>query len=154
MSNRSIVHLGSTAESRREEIYNKALKFLEARLHTRYELERKLRIRGYDKALVNTVLTRLSELDYLNDERFAQLFLDNLIKYKTFGFYGIKAKLMARGVDKELMEKLLANFSLEDEKQLALKLLEKKREKDPAKLARSLAAKGFRSQVIKQILNV
>ncbi|MBI4049810.1 MAG: RecX family transcriptional regulator [Candidatus Doudnabacteria bacterium] len=142
MSNRSI-----------EKIYNKALKLLERRLHTRLELERKLLLRGYEGLLVAEVIERLTELDYLNDQRFAEIFLDNLIKYKTFGFYGLKAKLLQRGIASNEAEQLLKDkLPFEKETEIAQRVLDKKREKNPVKLAQALSRKGFRTQVIKQIL--
>lgn len=134
-------------------MYNRALKLLKRRQHSSFELQRKLEARGYSKSSVVAVLVLLREQDYLNDERFAEIFLDNLIKYKTFGFYGLKGKLLQRGIDKGIIDDLLSSFGFEDEKRIALKILEKKRERDPVKLARSLSAKGFRSQVIKDVLN-
>ncbi|MBI2356234.1 MAG: RecX family transcriptional regulator [Candidatus Doudnabacteria bacterium] len=136
-----------------ENVYNRALKLLKRRQHSSFELQRKLEARGYSKSSVVAVLVLLREQDYLNDERFAEIFLDNLIKYKTFGFYGLKGKLLQRGIDKGIIDDLLSSFGFEDEKRIALKILEKKRERDPVKLARSLSAKGFRSQVIKDVLN-
>lgn len=137
-----------------EKIYNKAIKLLEGRFHSVSELKRKLEIKGYNKQDVAEVLEKLKNHDYLNDERFAEVFLDNLIKYKTFGFYGLKAKLLTRGISKDIIDDLLSNLSLEQEVAIAQKLIQKKREKDRVKLARSLSAKGFRTEVIQKVLEV
>lgn len=135
-----------------EKVLNQALKFLERRLHTVHELRRKLEMKGCDQKLVEEAIRKLIEQDYLNDRRFAEIFLDNLIKYKTFGFYGLKAKLLQRGIDRELIEDLLSTFSIAEEKQVAQRLLDRKKEKDPVRLARTLSSKGFRTQVIKEAL--
>ena len=135
-----------------EKIYDKALKFLERRPHSCFELKRKLALRRYGPKAIAAVISRLVAEDYLNDERFGEQFLDSLRKYKTFGFYGIKAKLLSRGLDRDLADRLLAGLTLEEEKKIAKKLLEKKASGDWDKKVRSLSAKGFRTEVIRQTL--
>ncbi len=124
------------------------------RQHSSAELQRKLEARGYAKGSITAVLAMLSEQDYLNDSRFAEIFLDNLVKYKTFGFYGLKAKLLSRGISQEIIDGLLANLSVDQEVAIAQKLVGRKREQDPVKLARSLSSKGFRSEAIRQVLRI
>lgn len=135
-----------------EQVYEKALKLLERRFHSGFELRQKLLLRGFDKVMVDQVIQRLIEQDLLNDERFAQIFLENLIKYKTFGFYGLQAKLKQRGIAPDLIAELLGGLSMEDEIQIARRLAQKKRGTNPARMARSLSAKGFRPEAIQHAL--
>ena len=130
----------------------KALKLLKIRSHGSQELQRKLVLKGFNKETALAVTDHLAGTGLINDAEYARNFLMNLIKYKTFGFYMLKAKLMQRGIDRELINELLLDFSLEDEKAIALKLVERKKEIDPVRLARSLSSKGFRTEVIKNIL--
>jgi regulatory protein len=148
------ISIASMSNGSIEKIYNKAIKLLEGRFHSVSELKRKLEARGYSKDDVTSVLEKLKNQDYLNDERFAQIFFDNLIKYKTFGFYGLKAKLMHRGIDKEIIESLLQQLDIDQEIIIALRAVNKKRDKDPVKIARSLSAKGFRSEAVNKVLKV
>ena|SRR3989344_2859443 len=136
-------------------IRDKAIKFLKVRLHSAAELRRKLLIRGFSKALVEQLVKELTDLGYLNDEIFAESYLDSLIKYKSFGFFGLKAKLLSRGIDESLISSLLSRkLSEEQEIILAKKALERKGGTDRIKLMQALSRKGFRSQVIKRLLNV
>ena len=135
-----------------QKAYDKALRLISMRSHSVFELKNKLTSKGYGKELLDKLINDLIDKKYLDDESFASNYLDNLIKYKAFGFYGLKAKLMQRGIDKGLIDSLLGNLSLADEKKIALKFLGKKKEVDPIKLARSLGSKGFRSEVIGEIL--
>ena len=135
-----------------QRIFDKAVKLLSLRLHTKEELGRKLLRYKAKKEVINAVLDRLTELKALDDEQFASIFLDNLIRFKTFGYYGLKAKLLSRGIPGDLAEKLLQDqLSPEQETSIARKLIAKKTG-DYQKMAQALQRKGFRSQVIASVL--
>jgi len=139
-----------------QKIYDQAVKYLSVRLHTTGELYRKLKQKGYQDALIRPVLRRLEELKFLDDQRFAEIFTDNLKHYKDFGYYGVKTKLLARQIPSDMAEAALRDFyPPADEFAVARRLVAKlKRQgrKDREKLTRSLAGKGFRSEVIYKIL--
>src|SRR5438046_969591 len=61
-------------------------------------LQEKLVRKGYAQAEIAAAIKRLTELGYLNDDQFAQIFFDNLMKYKGFGYFGIKKKLMQKKI--------------------------------------------------------
>ncbi|OGE81928.1 MAG: hypothetical protein A3H72_03820 [Candidatus Doudnabacteria bacterium RIFCSPLOWO2_02_FULL_48_8] len=135
--------------------YDKAINLLKIRLHHSEELAKKLSLRGYKQSEVNDVIFRLTKEGLLDNAQFAQAFLDSLIKYKTFGFFGLKAKLLSRGIDSQEAETLLKEYlPLEKEKEIAERFVEKQKETDKVKLAQSLSRKGFRNQVIKRILDL
>jgi regulatory protein len=128
--------------------FGHAVKLLNLRMHTTQELRRKLLLRKYNKTYIEQVLARLAELKVLDDARFAEVFLDNLIRYKTYGFYGLKMKLLQRGISSTLAERLLSEqLDLAAETKIAQRLIAKK-SADPDKLAGMLRRKGFRSEVI------
>lgn len=136
----------------KSEVWDRAVKLLSMRMHTRKELERKLLAKKFDRSEISKTLARLDELKLLNDEQFGEIFLGNLIRYKTFGYYGLKAKLLSRGIDDSLVEKLLdEHVSLEIETKIAQKVVAKNT-KDKQKLSQSLARRGFRSAVIANIV--
>src|SRR3954462_13624040 len=89
-------------------IFDHAVKFLSARLHSSDELRRKLLLRKYNKNYVEDAIRRLTELKVLNDEQFAEDYLDNLMRYKTYGFYGLKAKLLQRGLPARIIQNILS----------------------------------------------
>lgn len=137
-------------------VYDKAIKLLSMRQHTTGELQRKLKSRGFADADILPVLQRLEELKFLDDQRFAEIFVDNLKRYKTFGYYGIKAKLAARQVPSDIAARALKEFfSSDDELAVAKKLAAKfeKRDKRPDQIMRSLAGKGFRTEIIRKVLS-
>ncbi len=139
-----------------QKVYEKAVKLLSVRLHTTGELYRKLKIRGFQDQAIRPVLRQLEEQKFLDDERFAQIFVDNFKRYKDFGYFGVKAKLLSRQIPSEMAAKALEEFlTLEDEKKIAERLLKKLKRQGRSgyeKLARSLKSRGFRLDVIGPLL--
>lgn len=137
-----------------EKIYEKAVRLLAIRMHTTGELHRKLKSRGFRDQDIRPVLQRLEELKFLDDEHFAQIFVDNLKRYKDWGYYGIKAKLLKRQIPSDLAEQALKEFfTIEDELNVARRLvdkLNKAERKDWGQLLRSLSGRGFRMEVIRE----
>lgn len=139
-----------------EKIYEKAIKLLAGRLHTTGELLQKLKLRNFQKADILPVLRQLEAEGFLDDERFAQIFVENLKLYKDFGYYGIKAKLLKKQIPHEIAEGVLAEFyTLEDEFRVAGRLTHKLKRQGRNKkeqILRSLQSRGFRSEIIYKIM--
>lgn len=138
------------------EVYNKAVALLSIRLLTVGELSEKLRQRGFSSSLISQVLRKLEELDFLNDERYAQIYVENLKRYKNFGYFGIQARLLKKKIPSDIISKTLQDlFSVEEELLVArrfLKQLQKQKRTRYEQIVRSLASRGFRSEVVRQIL--
>jgi regulatory protein len=123
------------------------------RNHTVFELRTKLTRKKLPSDLIEQVIANLIEQKYLNDGDFARMFAQNLVKYKTFGYYGIMAKLKQRGIANDLAQEVLdEELDLDTEKKIAQKVIGKNSGKEPMKLAQMLQRKGFRSQVISQCI--
>lgn len=139
-----------------QKAYDKAVQLLAHRMHTTGELYAKLKTRGFKDADIRAVLRQLEEQKFLDDQRFAEIFTDNLKRYKDFGYFGIKAKLLQRKIDNTMAEAALNEFyTLEDELLVARRFIGKlKRQgrKEQDKILRSLASKGFRSEVVRKAL--
>src|SRR3989344_1951830 len=132
-----------------EKVYEKAVKLLAMRLHTTGELQKKLKIRGFKDADILLVLRRLEDLNFLDDLRFAQIFIENLKRYKDFGYFGIKTKLLARQIPSPMAEEALREFFTPDEElAVATRLLKKYAKKTYEQKARALSSRGFRSEII------
>ena len=138
-----------------EKVYEKAVKLLSIRLHTTGELYDKLTTREFKKSEILPVLKKLEELKFLDDERFAQIYVDNLKCYKDFGYYGIKAKLLKARVSSEIAERALSEFfTPEDEAVVAKRLVAKLKRQgrnEWKKLMASLQSRGFRSEIIRKV---
>jgi regulatory protein len=136
-----------------EKAYEKAIQLLKIRPHHSEELTKKLLMRGFDREVVSAVINKLEEEKLLDNSQFAQMYLEELLRNKSLGFYGFKAKLMQRGIDGSEAESMLKeNLSIEDETKIAQNLVERSGETDKNKLAQKLQRKGFRSEIIHSFL--
>ena len=134
--------------------YDKATQLLKIRSHYSTELARKLSLRGFTKLDIEEAINQLTEQGLLNDAEYAQAYTEELIRNKLFGFYGLKAKLMQRGIDSRDAEKLLKeNLPVETETEIALRVVDRNNDLEKIKLAQKLARKGFRSEVITTVIN-
>jgi len=80
-----------------DEIRSRALKLLTTREHSRLELSRKLRKRGYPEAAVDAVLARLMNDDLLNEERLVAAYVAERLS-KGFGPVRIRFELREKGL--------------------------------------------------------
>ncbi len=99
--------------------YDYAMYLLNLQLRTSGELEYKMQEKGYANETIHKVLEELAASRYVDDKSFAAVYLENLKKYKTFGFYGIKKKLMEKRLPQNLIEHVL-NEGLSEEEELKI----------------------------------
>lgn len=142
-----------------EKAYNYAVYCLSLRLRTEGEIRDKLRLKNYQPEIVNRVIEELNANRYLDDQRYGEVYLDNLKKYKTFGYYGIKKKLMEKRLPAEIIENVLRDgLNEEEEIKIAARFFKKRKTavgdwKEKQKLAQILRAKGFRTAVVAKMLD-
>ncbi len=159
-----------------EKAYEYAVFLLSLHLRTAGELRQKMEQRGYRPDIIEQVLDRLHAQKYLDDGRYAEIFLDNLKQYRSFGYFGIKKKFLQKRLPPELADRVLAEgLSVEDEIKIARRLLKKEgyeaagpqpdgeisyrvfgadaqADAEKQKMARRLKSRGFRSEVIARVL--
>lgn len=139
-----------------KQTFEKATELLGRRMHTTEELRKKLLRRKSDPKSVEEVLEKLKQLKFLDDEAVGRIYLENLIQYKTWGYYGLLRKLLLKGFDKSYCEKILDELlDTETETAIARKALGKRAKQKTAdlrKLALALQRKGFRNAVIRRML--
>jgi regulatory protein len=137
-----------------------AAPFLAVRPRSVAETQRRLRQLGYPHALVDEVIDRLVELDYLDDEAFARAWVESRDRARPRGETALRRELALKGIDRELIDAVLVeragSATTDVDADGAGRLLERRRaalerEQDPArrrqKAYRLLAANGFDPQV-------
>ncbi len=158
-----------------DKAYEYAVFLLSLRLRTIGELREKMEKRGYLPSVIEQTVERLYQQKYLDDRRYAEIFLDNLKRYRNLGYYGIKKKLMQKKLPNDLIDKTLEEgLSKEEELEIGKRLLKKEgyavkdSEKDDnityssydlgeagkekQKIANRLKSRGFRSDVIAKLV--
>jgi len=136
---------------------NVAVRLLSRRNHSRYEIEQKLKDRGFDADLTEKVISECQRLNYIDDKETARLYIQEL-KRKGYGTHRISISMKKKGLSGELTEEMLEQFNSEsDELENARRVLENKlksfeREKDiwkrKEKIYRFLYSRGFSKSVI------
>lgn len=145
-------------ESQLNKAYGYAIYLLGLRLRTEGELREKLIIKKYELGITNQVITQLKENRYIDDQRYAEIYLENLKKYKTFGYFGIKKKLMERRLPNIIIESVLSEGMSEEEEEKIAKRFIKNYElgimnyEQKQKLAHKLKSRGFRGSVTAKLI--
>ncbi len=145
-----------------QQAMNVAVRLLSRRNHTGYEIEHKLKDRGFEADLTEKVIAECERLNYINDKETARLYIQEL-KRKGYGTHRISISMKKKGLSEELTEDMLEQFNSEsDELENARRVLENKlksfeREKDirkkKEKIYRFLYSRGFSKSVISEIMS-
>lgn len=88
-----------------KQILSSALNLLARREHGFKELSQKLRLKGFDKGLIDVCVTKLAEQGLQSDQRFAESFMRQRIA-KYYGPVRIRYELYQKGVKAQLVEAL------------------------------------------------
>ena len=94
-------------EPRIREAYERAVRLLALREHTKLELRRKLSVRQSNLEIVDAVIRRLEEKGYLSEERFTEIFVRSRLN-KGQGPLKIRAALRERGIADQLISTYLS----------------------------------------------
>jgi regulatory protein len=145
----------------RKRALNTALRILTRRDHSRYELVRKLKQRGFSKEDIDDAVSSCEKFDYVNDERTTKVYIRQL-KRKGYGKKRVQLELSKKGLKGDRIQGILdQSVSETDEREGAARILKKnskrfEREKDSLKrrdkIYRFLHARGFSQGVIAENL--
>ena len=91
----------------RQECFDAAMQFLQARLHSRAELYKKLSRREWGDAVIDVVLEDLSRLGYLDDARFAKTKALSAAQHKQHGRRRAFLELIRSGVKGDVADRAL-----------------------------------------------
>ncbi|MBQ7118565.1 MAG: regulatory protein RecX [Clostridia bacterium] len=147
--------LGEMAEKRRA--YNCAVGYLSRRDHSAKELLLKLRQKGY-KESAEFAVEKLKDEGYIDDERFARMYVRELISVKKYGRRRIEQELYRKGVDRETVSLVLEETDFNDNelctliKRKYLRYLSD--EKGVKKTVASLMRMGYSFSEIKSALSM
>jgi regulatory protein len=135
----------------------KALHFLDFRPRSRAELRKNLEKKGVSPEVIEVVFERLERNAMINDQQFAQNWVDNRSEFRPRGRRLLALELRQKGLDDEHIEEALAEL---DEDELAYRAALKQARKLQGlpkpdfrhKLAGFLARRGFSYAVIEPVL--
>ncbi len=138
--------------------FDQALSLLSHREHGCVELTKKLKLKGHEEPEIDAAIEQLKEMNYLNDERFADMFVRGRIT-KPLGASRILQELIQKGVESNLAKSAIENAEA-DWFELARELKERRFGEDTAtdfkekaKQSRYLQYRGFNFDQIKYALS-
>jgi len=138
------------------------LRILERRMHSRRELEVKIRRKGIDPEIAAPILDRFTEVGLVDDEAFARAFVASRQRRRPRGRRVLEGELAARGVDREIIARVLdALVEDEDPVEAAERALAPKlrglasldREAARRKASGFLLRRGFAYEVVRRVLS-
>lgn len=147
------------AEDELEMAYLRALNFLSYRPRSKTEIRRNLRKYKIPEPLIEPVVERLEEKRFVNDNEFAQIWVENRNTFRPRGRRALRAELRQKGITDEIIQSTLDE--LVDEEALAHQAGIKKARKLAKyewqdfrkKLSGFLARRGFSYAVISPLLS-
>lgn len=109
--------------------------------------------KGVSESLTHRVFERLVAKGYIDDEKFARFWIENRNVRKGSSMRKLRTELAAKGVDREIVDRLLEDSDRDDASELK-KIVEKKRSRydDEQKFMAYLARQGFSFDDIKDAL--
>lgn len=158
--------------------YNLALEYVFLRPHSTKEirdylnrktLDRRIRVKnrktgeykskvkqGYDKSLIPLVIKRLDDRGYLDDRRFAELWVENRNASKGTSIKKLRNELLQKGVSTAIIDSVLSTSSRNDADELR-KIIAKKRNRypDQQKFIQYLLRQGFNySDILDELTSI
>lgn len=140
-----------------------ALRYLSYRARTEKEMIQKLQEKKYLFDIIDETIQWLKEKDFIDDHKFCLIWIQDRIKQKPIGKLRIRKELYNKGIDHELIEKVLNSFFKKDDDELDLAyqvikikkgaLQSKNIEIDPQKIINLLKYRGFSNEVIHHIVS-
>ncbi|MCR5785376.1 MAG: RecX family transcriptional regulator [Eubacterium sp.] len=135
----------------------RAMSLLQKKDYTEDKLRFKLKEGYYFDEIIDETIDYLKEYGYINDIRYAEHFME--LHGDEITLSDARLKLYKMGIRSETIDEVLANFEFSDEKNLILKIFEKRNfnpsqanEKETNKMIRYLISKGFSQKNIRDML--
>jgi regulatory protein len=149
-------------ENKKFHIKQRAFRLLGRRQHSVKELKDKLWNKDYDKKLIDEVIMKLIESNYLDDKEFANVFAEEKLKTKKWSERRLKSELIKKGIKSNLISEVLnSKISNSENFENALAVGKKKYESlknrnlEPKelknKLSTFLLSRGFDYETIKEV---
>lgn len=139
-----------------------ALDLLSRRLHSESELRKKLSRRKFEPEMIETVISELKKIKYVDDQRFATTKSLSAMQHKHHGRRRAYMELLKSGVKSEVAEQALNGVynpadSIQIARQLAMKKAASLKRLEPLvarrRLVGMLQRRGFEYEAIKTVID-
>ena len=142
-----------------QKTYDKLLKFATLRPRSGKEINDWLRRKRVHESLYKDLFNRLRKLELADDQKFAKWWVEQRNAFSPRAKRFLNYELRNKGIKREVIEEVLNNIKLDEEK-IAIELLKKKayrwkalpKRESRQKISQFLARKGFNWETIKEII--
>lgn len=154
---KKIIDLQNYAKAKHLSLY-----YISSRMKTKKEVQNYLLKKEFNEKIIEDVITFLEKHEFVNDERFAKLWVESRINSKKNGLLKIKQELYQKGINNEIISYSIESFKNDDiQIENAIDLAKKKiksYEKDDflskkRKLYSFLCRKGYSSNIALKAIN-
>lgn len=146
-----------------DKYYNYSLRFLSYRPRSEKELKDKLKIKKVEFSIIERIILKLKEHNFLNDEEFTKWWIDQRTTFRPRSLRLIKIELKQKGILNDVIDNIIQNseYKIKNEKEKAYKLIEKKmerlkdlpRQEVYQKAGSFLARRGFDMDTIHSVID-
>lgn len=138
-----------------DKAYDSSLNLIARRVRSAWEMRDYLKRKEYEEQVIEKILSMLSKRKYIDDEKFAEAWIRDRRMFKNISKRRLQQELRQKRVSDEIISKTL-NDDQTDEKEVLIKLIEKKRSQtryqDDQKLIQYLLRQGFNYSEIKDLI--
>ncbi|MDA9782958.1 recombination regulator RecX [Vicingaceae bacterium] len=141
-----------------QEVLSKLMRYCSYQERSPFEVKQKLREYALPADKVEEIMNLLVDDNFINEERFAALFVRGKVKVKRWGLYKIRDGLSRKGVSSDEMAKAIAGIDKEMYEENLIYLVYRKLELSPeyreevSKMYRYLQSKGYEGDKISAVL--
>ena len=130
--------------------------------HCEQEMRDKMKRWEIDAAVQDSIIARLVEERYIDNERFARAFVKDKIRYNKWGRRKVQQALWTKRIDGDIQQRVLDEIDEKEYLDVLVPLLKQKRKTTKAnsdyelnqKLVRFALSRGFDFSIIRQCLQV
>lgn len=142
-----------------EKVKEKALRLLEFRSHSEFELTQKLRHQGAKDEHIEDTLDFCRRYGFVNDKAYAQRKAADLINLKKYGLRRVKSELKAKGISNIIIDEVMIEFDTDEECDVLVGLVEKKlrgdfADKNSERCIRYFIYRGYDIYDIRNAMNI
>jgi regulatory protein len=141
-----------------EVAFQHAIKYIGIRERSEFELRKYMEKQKYSTHIIDTILDKLIQADLINDQRFAQMWVENRNEFRPRSQRALTFELQQHGISVAIIELALAEV---DEEKNAYRVAKKQSQKYTGlewhefrtKIFTYLARNGFNYDIIPPIVN-
>ena len=130
--------------------------------HCEQEMRDKMKRWELDETVQNRIIDRLTKERYIDNERYARVFVKDKIRYNKWGRRKVQQALWMKRIDNDIQQRVLDEIDEKEYLDVLRPLLKQKRKSIKAgndyelnqKLVRFALSRGFTFDIIRQCLNV